>query len=215
MCCEHIVAQKNYIGKLHADWTFSVFFSAVIKALNAHIVKSFIFGFYQSSSLSLPCAPLCGPPGKWKEQLRPYCSHACVKAVWPVCGKSKIQPSAAAAVVGGGTAQQVNSVTYGRMNNIELVTTRSRGRNEKQDKGVASCAAPPIHTGPQCGPGKQLQRLLPEYRHDFRNVVPLVNDVIFQGRCLLWCLSSNAAYCNNGFGCVKNDLMRQFPNFRG
>ena len=73
----------------------------------------------------------------------------------------------------------MGSAVYGRVNNVELLMPRSGGRKEKQDKSVASCAALPVHTVPQCGPGKRLQRLLPEYQHDFKNFVPSVNDVIF------------------------------------
>ena len=66
----------------------------------------------------------------------------------------------------------MSSAVHGRVNNMELVATRTGGQKEKQDKGVASYAAPLVHTVPQCGPGKRLQRLLMEYQHDFRNFVP-------------------------------------------
>ena len=90
MCCEHIVAQKNYLGKFHAGRAFSVFFSAVIKALNAHIVKSFYFRFLP---IKLPVAVLCAAVWAFlvngRNKLHPYRNRPCVKAVWPVCGNFK------------------------------------------------------------------------------------------------------------------------------
>ena len=80
--------------------------SAVIKTLNDQIVKRiFKLPFLQSSPLSPPCAPLCELPDKRKVTANPCHSHTCVKAVWPVCGNSKIQPNAAATVWGARMAQ--------------------------------------------------------------------------------------------------------------
>ena len=128
-----------------------------------------------------PVAAPCGAvwPSWWMENnFRPYRSRTCVKAVWPVCGNSKAVAQRAT-VWRRGTAQSVSCAIYGRVNNIEPLATRNGGRKEKQDKGVASCAAPPVHTGPQCGPGKRLQQFLSEYQHNIKNFVPSVNDVIF------------------------------------
>ena len=143
-------------------------------------------------------------PITWKTSTAPAATAPVLRPCDPCAAIPKLHSGCS---LGGGTAQRISSAIYGSVNNMGPLATRFGGRKEKQDKGVASCAAPPVHTVPQCGPGKRLQRLLPEYQHDFKNFVLSVNDVILWGRCLLWWLIANVAYCNNGFRDVKNDLM--------
>ena len=128
-------------------------FSAVIKTLNSEIVQSFF------TTVSVNQAPCQRPVhrcvallmnGRNKPRLLPH-PRLCQSRVASV---RQFQDTAqcGGCSLGGGTTQWVSSTVYGRVNNIEPLKTRFGGRNEKQDKGVASCAAPPVHTVPHTCP---------------------------------------------------------------
>ena len=74
----------------------------------------------------------------------------------------------------------------GEANDTELVTTRTGGSKNVQDKGVASCAATPDDIDPRCGPRKRRMQVfvgIPASFQDFYAIGQVASNM--RGWCLV------------------------------